>query len=59
MEAPTPARTCDHCGATESDAAALLTWSTAREDGRQKWFCAACSRRHLRSMEGKLDSAWW
>jgi hypothetical protein len=52
-------RTCDHCGRTEDDPAVLLTWSTAVEDGRTKNFCAECSRRHLRAMEGKLDSAWW
>jgi hypothetical protein len=29
------------------------------EDGRQMWTCEACSREHLRSIEGKLDAAWW
>jgi len=23
------------------------------------WTCPACSRRFLRSIEGKLDSQWW
>jgi hypothetical protein len=23
------------------------------------WTCEACSRKHLRSIEGKLDTAWW
>jgi len=59
MAAGTEARTCDHCGQSEDDPAALLTWSTAVERGKQKWFCTDCSRRHLRSMEGKLDSEWW
>jgi hypothetical protein len=52
-------RTCDHCGRVEDDPVVLLTWSTAVERGRQKWVCVDCSRRHLRAMEGKLDSEWW
>lgn len=52
-------RTCDFCGAQEDDDAATLAWSTAVERGRTRTFCATCSREHLRSMEGKLDSEWW
>jgi hypothetical protein len=50
--------TCDLCGrqAPEPD---TLSWSTSREGGRLKRYCDSCSREHLRSMEGKLDSAWW
>ncbi|MBZ5734160.1 hypothetical protein K8Z61_06595 [Nocardioides sp. TRM66260-LWL] len=51
--------TCHLCGREEHDAAALLTWSTATEGGRRRAFCDACSRRHLRAMEGKLDSEHW
>jgi hypothetical protein len=36
-----------------------LTWTTSVENGRLRVFCASCSRTHLRSIEGKLDSAWW
>jgi hypothetical protein len=36
-----------------------LTWTTAVENGRRRVFCTSCSREHLRSIEGKLDSAWW
>ncbi|GIL36268.1 hypothetical protein [Phycicoccus sp. DTK01] len=54
---------CATCGSTPADpeAAALarLTWSRGTENGREVWTCAACSRRHLRSIEGKLDPAWW
>ena len=52
-------RVCDWCGRTESDAAATLAWSTAVENGRSKTYCERCSREHLRSMEGKLDSEFW
>ena len=55
---------CESCGAPApaGDAGAPvvpLTWSTAVEQGRTKAFCAECSRRHLRAIEGKLDSEWW
>jgi hypothetical protein len=57
---------CDFCGrrAPEGSEAAHaqgvpLTWTTATENGRSKVFCAECSRRHLRAIEGKLDSEAW
>lgn len=57
---------CDFCGripdreAGDEDGDALpLTWSTAVEGGRNKVFCAVCSRDHVRAMESKLDSEWW
>ncbi|NHA66912.1 hypothetical protein [Phycicoccus flavus] len=57
------APTCASCGATPSGEDALararLTWSRAVERGRESWTCPDCSRRHLRSIEGKLDPAWW
>jgi hypothetical protein len=49
--------TCDLCGATAPELP--LTWTTAVENGRPRVFCTACSRRHLRAIEGKLDSEWW
>jgi hypothetical protein len=36
-----------------------ITWTSAVENGRHRWFCDACSRKHLRAMESKLDSEWW
>lgn len=51
---------CATCGAVPEDlAVARLTWARGLENGRDVWTCEACSRRHLRSIEGKLDSAWW
>jgi hypothetical protein len=54
---------CATCGARPRDeaeaAAARLTWARGVESGREVWTCEQCSRRHLRSIEGKLDSAWW
>lgn len=31
----------------------------AVENGKTQLFCEQCSREHLRSIESKLDSAWW
>ncbi|MGL5851826.1 MAG: hypothetical protein ACRCZD_13695 [Phycicoccus sp.] len=38
---------------------ARLAWTRGTEGERQVWTCDDCSRRHLRAIEGKLDSAWW
>jgi hypothetical protein len=43
----------------DDEAAARLTWALGLEGGRQVWTCDRCSRENLRSIEGKLDSAWW
>ncbi|MGN6521805.1 MAG: hypothetical protein ACTHMZ_01130 [Actinomycetes bacterium] len=64
--------TCARCGAaeppetqqvSESDRPALLAlhaWSVLRDQpGRQELLCPACTREHLRSIEGRLDQAWW
>ncbi|MGD9960589.1 hypothetical protein [Nocardioides sp.] len=51
--------TCDLCGTTAEEDVAVLTWTTAVENGRPRRFCARCSREHLRAMESKLDSEWW
>jgi DNA-directed RNA polymerase subunit RPC12/RpoP len=51
---------CATCGRTPDDeAAARLTWVRGLENGRVVWTCERCSREHLRSIEGKLDSSWW
>ncbi|PPS77704.1 MULTISPECIES: hypothetical protein [Streptomyces] len=36
-----------------------LTWTYSVEDGALRRYCEACSRENLRSIEGRLDSAWW
>ena len=43
----------------DAEARACLTWARGVESGRTVWTCEACSRTHLRSIEGKLDSSWW
>lgn len=62
--------TCDLCGTTSTTGTNVttgdttdddlpLTWTTAVENRRSRVFCPACSREHLRAIEGKLDSEWW
>lgn len=54
------AMACATCGAVPADETrARLTWARGIENGREVWTCDTCSRRHLRSIEGKLDSSWW
>ncbi len=51
---------CSPCGTAPGDlSAARLTWTFCVERGRTTWTCVDCSRRHLRSIEAKLDSDWW
>lgn len=64
MTEPTPQHArqlvCETCGRTPVDeSSARLTWALGVENGRQVWTCDLCSRENLRSIEGKLDSAWW
>ena len=62
MDVDDEAMVCGTCGGTPAAAqraAALLSWARGTELGRVVWTCPECSRRHLRSIEGKLDSQWW
>lgn len=36
-----------------------LTWSREVDRGRVSWLCEACSRAHVRAIEGRLDPRWW
>ena len=46
---------CAVCGATEHKITGSL-----QVDGRgATWLCELCTRKHLRSIEGRLDEAWW
>jgi len=50
---------CAFCGKAADEDPPPLTWTSAVENGRARWFCDTCSREHLRAMESKLDSEWW
>jgi hypothetical protein len=56
--------TCARCGTQEEGPGpdtAPLGWMVERDSrtGRTAAVCPACARRHARSIEGKLDQAWW
>lgn len=51
-------RVCSGCGAVATGGEAL-TWLCSVENGARRYFCDTCSRTHLRSVEGRLDSTWW
>jgi hypothetical protein len=53
-----PPAICSTCGAVAA-AAVPVNWSASLEGGRRLWTCDGCARRHVRSIEAKLDSAWW
>lgn len=60
MDEETGRLVCVMCGCIPEDkSAALLTWALGMEKGSKVWTCDRCSREHLRSIEGKLDSDWW
>lgn len=51
--------TCDFCGTAAPGDAPPLTWSVSMDRGKVNRYCEGCTRDHLRSMEGKLDSEYW
>ncbi len=57
-----PVLVCSSCGtipAPDDQPTARLTWSLSSEGDRTMWTCERCSRENLRSIESKLDPAWW
>jgi len=48
---------CSVCGTTVDEVP--LTWSMQVSERGQTWVCDRCARDNLRSIEGKLDEAWW
>ncbi|WP_143074928.1 hypothetical protein [Streptomyces mangrovisoli] len=49
---------CARCG-IPAPGPAPITWTCSVENGGRRYFCDRCSRDHLRSIEGRLDSSWW
>ena len=48
---------CDRCGTSAAELPA--SWSLQVAAGGRTWLCDRCTRGHLRSIEAKLDDAWW
>jgi hypothetical protein len=53
--------TCSLCAATpEGGDPNPLGWACERDPRRgMLWTCPACTRRHSRAIEGRLDQDWW
>jgi hypothetical protein len=49
--------TCAVCGTSLEERPA--TWSLQVSERGARWICERCTRDNLRSIEGKLDEAWW
>jgi hypothetical protein len=49
--------TCSVCGETAAEPP--LSWSSQVSARGTTWLCERCTRDNLRSIEGKLDEAWW
>ncbi|MFF9911784.1 hypothetical protein [Streptomyces sp. NPDC013457] len=48
---------CARCGTTTEELP--VTWTCSVENGERQYFCEACARENIRSIEGRLDSSWW
>lgn len=53
----TPPVTCAICGRRAPELPA--TWSSQVSERGRTYLCDGCTRANLRSIEGKLDEAWW
>ena len=58
MTMTTQVPVCATCGAVATEPLPV-TWSCALESDRRVWTCDRCARENVRSIEAKLDSAWW
>lgn len=48
---------CAVCGTVVEELPA--TWSSQTSERGTSWLCEQCTRDNLRSIEGRLDEAWW
>jgi hypothetical protein len=51
--------TCAVCGTAADGEAPPPTWSSQTSARGTTWLCERCTRDNLRSIEGRLDEAWW
>ncbi len=49
--------TCGACGTTVEERP--ISWSLQVSERGTTWLCEACTRANVRSIEGRLDEAWW
>jgi hypothetical protein len=50
---------CSHCHTPTPSTPPPVSWSPAVLDGLRVWTCPDCARANIRSIEGRLDLAWW
>lgn len=54
---------CGWCGTTVQDVPPTWTRQVSERAPepaeRSEWLCDRCTRENLRSIEGRLDAAWW
>ncbi|MFF5894799.1 hypothetical protein ACFY8O_02625 [Streptomyces argenteolus] len=50
---------CARCGTTAEGEGPPPTWLCSVENGTRQYFCDACARAHIRSIESRLDADWW
>lgn len=53
-----PTALCESCGAAAGERPPL-EWVSSVERGQVRYYCASCARDNLRSIEARLDPAWW
>lgn len=58
-EPPGPGVACAGCGAVTADGCVPPTWTYQVSERGATYLCEACARQNLRSIEGRLDEAWW
>ncbi|MFF4097046.1 hypothetical protein ACFYYY_25230 [Streptomyces sp. NPDC001834] len=50
---------CALCGVSADSGTAPPTWLCSVENGIRQYICDTCTRKHIRAIESRLDSAWW
>lgn len=55
--APAGRHSCGVCGTTVAERP--VTWSLQVSARGPTWLCERCTRDNVRSIEGRLDEAWW
>ena len=58
MSEPPTRTSCAVCGTTV-EGELPVTWSSQTSARGLTWLCDRCTRENLRSIEGRLDEAWW
>ncbi len=56
---PVTCAVCGTPGGGAPDEGPPVTWSSQTGERGTTWLCERCTRENLRSIEGRLDEAWW